>query len=268
MAPFARKFPSARVWTAPAQWSWPLNLPPQLFGIFPAGNLENDDVSTPWAGEISQKVLFSPEVGIGPYVEVAFFHRPSRTLLVTDCVILIPKDPLPIIRKESLVDAAQNGLAVRVLSAGQEISTEPVEDSPQARATGGQEGEKLESVPRRYRHTETNRDTIPPPLHSCGHTPTPTVTRHPSPPPPTLLIPVPPGWQRMVLQILYFGPSDLLNPSASFSEVAGRLIVSPVIRTLVFNKVPQTVRRGAKFGFTNSACRAIERLVVCGGCDS
>lgn len=137
VAPFARKFPSARVWTAPSQWSWPLNLPPQLFGIFPAGTLKNDDVTTPWAPEISQKVLLSPEVGIGPYVEVAFFHRPSKTLLVTDCVVLVPKDPLPIIRKESLVDAAQNGLAVRVLSAGQEISTEAVEDSPQARATGG-----------------------------------------------------------------------------------------------------------------------------------
>ena len=32
-------------------------------------------------------------VGIGPYVEVAFFHKRTRTLLVTDCVIYIPSTP-------------------------------------------------------------------------------------------------------------------------------------------------------------------------------
>jgi hypothetical protein len=41
------------------QWSWPLWLPVQFFGIFPDSVLSNDDTSTPWAGEIEQKVFAS-----------------------------------------------------------------------------------------------------------------------------------------------------------------------------------------------------------------
>lgn len=63
VGPFSRKFPKAQVWVAPRQWSWPLNLPLEFFGIFRAKTLEDGDLSTPWADEIEQKVLSSPEVG-------------------------------------------------------------------------------------------------------------------------------------------------------------------------------------------------------------
>jgi len=63
VGPFSRKFPRAQVWVAPRQWSWPLNLPLEFFGIFRAKTLKDEDLSTPWAGEIEQKVLSSPEVG-------------------------------------------------------------------------------------------------------------------------------------------------------------------------------------------------------------
>lgn len=46
----------------------------------------------------------------------------------------------------------------------------------------------------------------------------------------------------MVLQILFLGPSNLLNPTASFDQMSQKLIVSPIIKTLVFNKVPEKVR--------------------------
>ena len=39
-----------------SQWSWPINLPVQFFGIFPTGVLRSDATDTPWAGEIEQKV--------------------------------------------------------------------------------------------------------------------------------------------------------------------------------------------------------------------
>eukprot|EP00897_Mesotaenium_endlicherianum_P004057 jgi/Mesen1/367/ME000001S02674 len=188
VGPFARKFPAAAVWTAPAQWSWPLNLPPPFFGIFPTGTLRDDlapEEMPPWADEIAFKVLVSPEVGIGPYVEAAFFHRATRTLLVTDAVILVPPEPLEVVSQVALFQAAQNGLAVQVLSRGRDVPTEPVPDTPAARRT---------------------------------------------------------GWQRMVLQVLFFGPGDLLTPQASFSRVANRLLVSPVVRTLVFDKIPLQVR--------------------------
>jgi hypothetical protein len=62
-------------------------------------------------------------------VEVAFYHKPSRTLLVTDAVILVPKQPPVCINKESLLASAKNGLAVKILSKGKEVPDEPVIDN-------------------------------------------------------------------------------------------------------------------------------------------
>ncbi|KAL5726013.1 hypothetical protein ACHQM5_009086 [Ranunculus cassubicifolius] len=185
MGPFTRKFPKAKVWVAPRQWSWPLNLPLEFFGIFRAKTLEDEDLTTPWADDIEQKVLSSPEVGIGPYVEVAFYHKRSRTLLVTDAVIFVPRQPPACISKESLLSSAKNGLAVRILSKGKEVSDEPVLDNKKS----------LQK-----------------------------------------------GWERMVLQILFLGPSNLLEPSATFAQMSQKLIVSPIVKTLVFSKVPEKVR--------------------------
>ncbi|XP_021297699.1 uncharacterized protein LOC110426731 [Herrania umbratica] len=185
VGPFSRKFPKAQVWVAPRQWSWPLNLPLEFFGIFRAKILEDEDLSTPWADEIEQKVLSSPEVGIGPYVEVAFCHKRSRTLLVTDAVIYVPKKPPECINKEYLLASAKNGLAVKLLSKGKKVPDEPVVDN------------------------EINRQK---------------------------------GWERMVLQILFLGPSNLLEPNASFAQMSQKLIVSPIVKTLVFSKVPEKVR--------------------------
>ncbi|CAH1437594.1 unnamed protein product [Lactuca virosa] len=185
VGPFSRKFPEAQIWVAPRQWSWPLNLPLEFFGIFRAKTLLHEDLSTPWASEIEQKILSSPEVGIGPYVEVAFYHKPSKTLLVTDAVIFVPKQPPECISNDSLLASAKNGLAVKLLSKGKEVSQEPVVDN------------------------SMNRQK---------------------------------GWERMVLQILFLGPSNLLEPNASFSQMSQKLIVSPIVKTLVFSKVPEKVR--------------------------
>ncbi|KAK2993947.1 hypothetical protein RJ640_025622 [Escallonia rubra] len=182
VGPFSRKFPQAQIWVAPRQWSWPLNLPLEFFGIFGAKTLRDADSSTPWAYEIEQKVLSSPEVGIGPYVEVAFYHKRSRTLLVTDAVIFVPRQPPECISKESLLASAKNGLAVKLLSKGKEVPEEPVYDN------------------------KVNLQK---------------------------------GWERMVLQILFLGPSNLLEPKASFAQMSQKLIVSPIVKTLVFSKVPE-----------------------------
>lgn len=185
VGPFSRKFPLAQIWVAPRQWSWPINLPLEFFGIFRSKALKDEDKSVPWANEIEQKVLSSPEVGIGPYVEVAFYHKRSRTLLVTDAVIYVPRQPPECISKESLLASAKNGLAVKLLSKGKEVPEEPVVDN------------------------KLNRQK---------------------------------GWERMVLQILFLGPSNLLEPSASFDQMSQKLIVSPIVKTLVFSKVPEKVR--------------------------
>jgi hypothetical protein len=75
IGPFSRKFPRAQVWVAPRQWSWPLNLPLEFFGIFRAKTLKDEDLSTPWAGEIEQKVLSSPEVGNDKKLLLSFILR-------------------------------------------------------------------------------------------------------------------------------------------------------------------------------------------------
>lgn len=74
--------------------------------------------------------------GIGPFVEVAFFHKKSKTLLVTDAVIYVPEKPPEVVGKEALLDAAKNGLAVKILSAGKEVPNDPIVDDSATRQRG------------------------------------------------------------------------------------------------------------------------------------
>ena len=66
VGPFSRKFPGAKVFVSPSQWSWPLNLPPQLFGIFPSGVIGDEATDAPWSEEIEQKVFRPPDIGHAP----------------------------------------------------------------------------------------------------------------------------------------------------------------------------------------------------------
>ena len=45
----------------------------------------------------------------------------------------------------------------------------------------------------------------------------------------------------MALQILYFVPYNLLQPAASFSAISRKLLVSPVLKKLVFLNSPEEV---------------------------
>lgn len=69
-------------------------------------------------------------------MEVAFYHKRSRTLLVTDAVIYVPRQPPECINKESLIASAKNGLAVKLLSKGKEVPQEPVVDNKLNRQKG------------------------------------------------------------------------------------------------------------------------------------
>jgi len=180
------------------QWSWPINLPPQFFGIFPKGVLRDGDTSTPWASEIDQKVLVST-VGIGPYIEAAFFHKKTRSLIVTDAVVSVPEHPSELVADADLIDAAKANFFVRVLS-------------------GDKADEPVGSVPLQPKElTAAVRDL---------------------------------GWRRMALQILYIVPGDLRDPSAGFRAVANRLIVGPILKTLVFTTEPDVTK-----AWVESICR-------------
>lgn len=75
-------------------------------------------------------------------MEVAFFHKKSKTLLVTDAVIYVPDKPPEVVGKEALLDAAKNGLAVKILSAGKEVPNDPIVDDSSTR----QRGTKLQGL--------------------------------------------------------------------------------------------------------------------------
>ncbi len=100
VGPFARRFPTAQVFVAPYQWSYPLNLPLTWLGLPPGRTqvLPADSRATPFGDEFDYAILGPIQLGLGPFVEVVFYHRRSRTLLVTDAVIAIPDEPPAIVQ--------------------------------------------------------------------------------------------------------------------------------------------------------------------------
>jgi hypothetical protein len=77
---FARAYPEARTYVAPG-------LNRGLDGVVIHGRL-GDTPEPEWAGEIEQSVFR----GSALYDEVDFFHRPTRTLILTDLLFCIPGD--------------------------------------------------------------------------------------------------------------------------------------------------------------------------------
>lgn len=83
LAEFARAYPRASVWAAPGQAASPIGIPAkcQILGAGP---------SPPWADELEYKVFFVEPPITDTFAEVAFLHRETRTLLVTDCALKLP----------------------------------------------------------------------------------------------------------------------------------------------------------------------------------
>jgi Domain of unknown function (DUF4336) len=102
VGPFARAFPQAQVWVTPDQWSFPINLPLSWLGLPRERTkiLPQDSSKTPFGDEFDYAILETINLGPGQFAEVAFFHRPSRTLLVTDTIVSIPTEPPPILQAE------------------------------------------------------------------------------------------------------------------------------------------------------------------------
>ncbi|ACK70805.1 conserved hypothetical protein [Gloeothece citriformis PCC 7424] len=100
VGPFARYFKKAQVYVAPSQWSFPLNLPLSWLG-FPGNRthiLPFDSRQTPFADQFDYAILNTIELGLGRFQEVAFFDKYSQTLLVTDSVVSVPKNPPAIVQ--------------------------------------------------------------------------------------------------------------------------------------------------------------------------
>ena len=101
--PFAQKFPDATVWLQPGQYAVPLNLPAEFIGC-PIGRtkaLPEKATDTPWAADFDHETLGPFLSRDGAFGETAFFHRSTKTLLVTDIVVQIT-DNLPAIYRLDL----------------------------------------------------------------------------------------------------------------------------------------------------------------------
>jgi hypothetical protein len=94
VGPFARKFPEAEVYVAPNQWSFPINLPLSWLGLPPKRTyILTPDAHVPFGDQFDFAILGPIKLGLGPFVEVALFHRATRTLLLTDALVSVPFEP-------------------------------------------------------------------------------------------------------------------------------------------------------------------------------
>lgn len=228
VGPFARYFPAAQVFVAPGQWSFPLNLPLSWLGFPPRRTqiLPADSAQVPFAAEFDYAILGPLDLGLGSFAEVAVFHKRSRTLLVTDAVLSVPVDPPDIVQLDPYP----------LLFHARDSALEPVED------------------------TEANRRQ---------------------------------GWQRIVLFSLYFRPKTLEVPGwgqtvrealkacdrsrkayfglfpfrwrqgwrQSFKTLQGegRLLVAPVLQTLILSRAPRETLDWA----SRVAAWDFQRIVPC-----
>lgn len=127
VGPFARCFPEAQVYVAPHQWSFPLNLPLSWLGL-PAQRTQilTAETAVPFADEFDWATLGPIKLGLGPFVEVALFHRETRTLLLTDTLVAVPYEPPAILQLDPYP----------LLFHARDRATEPVVDTPDNRLRG------------------------------------------------------------------------------------------------------------------------------------
>jgi hypothetical protein len=117
---FAANYPNATVWIQPGQWSFPAGVPIEFNGLPQRGprlreipvpgrpatkpQYEYQAKKNPvpeWTTDFEYQVLgpFSFQ-SVGGFSETAFFHKPTKSLLVTDTVVSVTADAPPIIQED------------------------------------------------------------------------------------------------------------------------------------------------------------------------
>lgn len=122
----ARAFPQAQVWITPGQWSFPLQLPLAWLG-FPADRTKVlFQQGVPHSDELSWVPLGPLNLGLGTFMEAACLHHRSGSLLVTDALVSIGREP------SALFDLDPTPLLFHARERGEE----PLLDSPERRRRG------------------------------------------------------------------------------------------------------------------------------------
>ena len=208
VGPFARKFPQATVFVAPHQWSFPLNLPLSWLG-FPAKRtkvLPADSSQAPFADEFDYAILGDIDLRLGRFAEVAFLHKRSQTLLVTDSIVSIPQRPPEIIEQDLFP----------LLFHARESAQEPINDTPENRIKGWR---RICLFAMYFRSSVLDIPTLSKTLTAAWRSPNKSAQTY---------------WG------LY--PFDWKpNWELAFDQLCchGRLLVAPILQTLILNRAPQ-----------------------------
>ncbi|MEO0949193.1 MAG: DUF4336 domain-containing protein [Cyanobacteria bacterium J06641_5] len=228
VGPFARHFPEAQVFVTPHQWSFPINLPLSWLGLPPRRTqiLPENSATTPFGAEFDYALLGPIKLGLGPFAEVAFFHRPSNSLLLTDALISIPAEPPAILQLDPYP----------LLFHARDKAAEAIADTRDNRIKGWQ---RICLFATYFQPDALETPTLPQALTEARQAPDRSRRAYFG------LYPFAwqPGWQRA---------SEALRGN-------GRLLVAPVLQALIFNRDRQAVLNWVE----RIAAWPSERLLPC-----
>ena len=208
--PFARQFKNSQVYVAPNQWSFPLDLPMSWLG-FPAKRthtLPADPRQTPFFDEFDYAIVGPIELSVKPYTEVAFFHRETRSLLIIDTILSIPKEPPIVVQQDPFP----------LMFHARDSAQDPLADTPETRLKGWA---RIALFTFYFQPQKLNVPSLKRVLKDAAKSPNRSKKN-------------------------YFGlyPFDW-QPDwyESFKQLRrdGRLLVAPILQTLIFNRGPRAV---------------------------
>ena len=125
----AQKFPSADVWLAPGQYSFPVNLPNPFLG-YPASRTKivptkPEDAPKEWNETFDFLTLGPFKSRDGAFSETVFRHKDSKTLIVTDTVLevtdevpeILELDPSPLLyhARDTVTSVVENTPETRTI---------------------------------------------------------------------------------------------------------------------------------------------------------
>ena len=127
---FAQKFKNAQVWVQPGQYAFPQNLPIPFLG-FPVGRtnvipFNEADAPSDWQKDFEFRTLGPLISKDGAFGETVFYHKPTKTLLVTDTVLEVTNEVPKIFEDDPKP----------LLYHARTTVTEVVEDTPEIRERG------------------------------------------------------------------------------------------------------------------------------------
>lgn len=142
--PFASHFPDATCWVQPGQWSFPVQVPIEFLGVTQRGrrlrelpvpgrpqsssSILPDSRPPPWVDEIDYLVLGPFQfASVGGFSETTFYHRATKSLIVTDIVTSVTSTPPAIIQEDP---------RALIFHSRDSIADTSIEDTPATREKG------------------------------------------------------------------------------------------------------------------------------------